>query len=132
MEVRDQLGVKRAAVRKMEQELGITADQLPIDKFQYLTRILYKAPSDGIWGEHEIDYILIIRQNVTFTPNPNEVKDTKYVSQEELKQFLEEADKNEVPVTPWFRLIVNNFLYNWWDNIDNLESMKNDTIHKMV
>jgi len=53
MEVRDQMGVKRAAVRKMEQELGITADQLPIEKFQYLTRILYKAPSDGVWGEHE-------------------------------------------------------------------------------
>jgi len=85
-----------------------------------------------IANQQTVDYILIIRQNVTFTPNPNEVKDTKYVSQEELKQFLEEADKKEVPVTPWFRLIVNNFLYNWWDNIDNLENMKDDIIHKMV
>ena len=53
MEPENQLGVKRAAIRKMYQEVGIEADQLPIDEFQFLTRILYKAPSDGIWGEHE-------------------------------------------------------------------------------
>ena len=53
MEDENQYGAKRAAIRKMDQELGISADQLPIDQFQFLTKILYKAPSDGIWGEHE-------------------------------------------------------------------------------
>lgn len=47
------MGVKRAAVRKLDQELGIPAKQVPIDKFDFLTRIHYKAPSDGKWGEHE-------------------------------------------------------------------------------
>ena len=47
------LGVKRAAQRKLDQELGIKAVQTPLDKFQFLTRIHYKAPSDGKWGEHE-------------------------------------------------------------------------------
>lgn len=49
----DQYGVKVAASRKLEHELGIPKDQTPIDKFQYLTRIHYLAPSDGLWGEHE-------------------------------------------------------------------------------
>lgn len=46
-------GVRRAAQRKLDQELGIKAAQVPLDKFQFLTRIHYKAPSDGKWGEHE-------------------------------------------------------------------------------
>lgn len=46
-------GVRRAAQRKLDQELGIRAKQVPLDKFEFLTRIHYKAPSDGKWGEHE-------------------------------------------------------------------------------
>lgn len=47
------LGVKRAAQRKLNHELGIKAEQVPLDKFEFLTRIHYLAPSDGKWGEHE-------------------------------------------------------------------------------
>ena len=47
------LGAKRAARRKVEQELGIPPEQVPVDKFEFFTRIHYKAPSDGKWGEHE-------------------------------------------------------------------------------
>ena len=50
---KDQLGVRVAASRKLEHELGIPKSQTPIDEFQYLTRIHYLAPSDGTWGEHE-------------------------------------------------------------------------------
>ena len=46
-------GAKRAAQRKLDQELGIKAEQVPLNDFQFLTRIHYKAPSDGKWGEHE-------------------------------------------------------------------------------
>ena len=47
------MGVKRAAQRKLGHELGIKKEQLPLEDFKFLTRIHYKAPSDGIWGEHE-------------------------------------------------------------------------------
>lgn len=47
------VGVRNAAQRKLDHELGIKADQVPLDKFKYLTRIHYLAPSDGQWGEHE-------------------------------------------------------------------------------
>jgi len=46
-------GVKRAAQRKLDHELGIKAAQVPTENFKFLTRIHYKAPSDGKWGEHE-------------------------------------------------------------------------------
>lgn len=49
----DQLGVRIAASRKLEHELGIPRSQTPVDQFQYLTRIHYLAPSNGMWGEHE-------------------------------------------------------------------------------
>ena len=46
-------GVRQAAQRKLNQELGIKAAQVPLSLFHFLTRIHYKAPSDGKWGEHE-------------------------------------------------------------------------------
>lgn len=55
------LGVKRAAQRKLQQELGIKPEQVPIEKFEFLTRIHYKAPSDGKWGEHEGENPTIMR-----------------------------------------------------------------------
>lgn len=54
---KDQHGVKVAARRKLEQELGIPQDQSPIEKMQYLTRIHYLAPGDGLWGEHEGQFV---------------------------------------------------------------------------
>jgi len=32
------------------------------EELTYLTRIHYKAQSDGVWGEHEIDYILFLQK----------------------------------------------------------------------
>lgn len=52
-DIQEQRGVRVAASRKLEHELGIPPSQTPIDEFQYLTKIHYLAPSDGIWGEHE-------------------------------------------------------------------------------
>jgi isopentenyl-diphosphate delta-isomerase len=47
-------GVKRAAQRKLFQELGILPEQVPISKFKFLTRMHYKAFQEGgVWGEHE-------------------------------------------------------------------------------
>lgn len=127
------LGVKRAAVRKLEHELGIPRDQVPIDEFRFLTRIHYKAPSDGKWGEHEIDYILMIKPSseITLNINPNEVRDSKYVSQEELKAMFE--DKRLV-FTPWFKLICESMLFEWWDHLDSgLGKYENETqIRRML
>ncbi|KAJ2611648.1 isopentenyl-diphosphate delta-isomerase idi1 [Coemansia sp. RSA 1365] len=130
---REQLGVKRAAQRKLQHELGIKPEQVPLDNFKYLTRIHYVSPSDGMWGEHEIDYILFIKADVELDPNFNEVKDTKYVSMDELKLFIENAEKNGTKLTPWFKLIDTNFLYKWWAQLDNLDNLVDaKTIHRLL
>ncbi|KAL8750558.1 MAG: hypothetical protein Q9184_006385 [Pyrenodesmia sp. 2 TL-2023] len=118
-------GVRRAAQRKLDQELGIKAMQVPLANFQFLTRIHYKAPSDGKWGEHEIDYILIIKSDVDHEANPNEVKDTKYVTQQDLRQMFKD---NSLKFTPWFKLICNTMLFEWWDHLDQgLDKYKGET-----
>ncbi|VDB99663.1 unnamed protein product [Peniophora sp. CBMAI 1063] len=109
-----QLGVRVAANRKLEHELGIPRSQTPIDEFQYLTRIHYLAPSDGKWGEHEVDYILFFTGDVDVTANENEIRDWKYVDKAEL-QAMFEAPGNLF--TPWFKLIARDFLFGWWDEL---------------
>jgi len=110
-------GVKRAAVRKLEHELGIQSDSVPISEFRFLTRIHYLAPSDGKWGEHEVDYILFIKpsRGVELAVNPNEVRDSRFVSMEELKGMFKEPG---LKYTPWFKLICESMLYEWWDHLD--------------
>lgn len=56
-----------------------------------MTRIQYKAgnqPEDVIWGESEIDYILFIQKDVDLNINTNEVKSYRYLSQDQLRDFL--------------------------------------------
>ncbi|KAI3946570.1 hypothetical protein MKX01_014428 [Papaver californicum] len=129
------LGVRNAAQRKLLDELGIPAEDVPVDEFTPLGRILYKAPSDGKWGEHELDYLLFIVRDVKMHPNPDEVADVKYVNREELKDLLKKADAGEVKLSPWFRLAVDNFLFKWWDQVEQgtlHEAVDMKTIHKLT
>ena len=116
-------GAKRAAVRKLDHELGIKAAQVPIEGFEFLTRIHYLAPSDGKWGEHEIDYILFTEAQVDLEINKNEVKDTRWVSPQELRQMFQDVETKtgkdgELKYTPWFRLICESFLFQWWEALE--------------
>lgn len=119
-------GAKRAAIRKLDHELGIPNKYVPMEKFEYLTRIHYLAPSDGKWGEHEIDYILFIEADPELKVNKNEVRDVRWVSRDELKQMFHDVengsgkDKN-LKYTPWFKLICESMLYKWWEALENGE-----------
>jgi isopentenyl-diphosphate delta-isomerase len=131
------LGVRNAAQRKLLDELGIPAEDVPVDQFTPLGRMLYKAPSDGKWGEHELDYLLFLVRDVKVHPNPDEVADIKYVNKEELKELLRKADAGEegLKLSPWFRLVVDNFLFKWWDHVQNgnlSEAIDMKTIHKLT
>lgn len=73
-------------------ELGIKDTDLDIDDIQFMTRFVYLAPSeDPIWGEHEMDYVLIINKDLPINPNVNEVKYADYVSKEQLDTFMRES-----------------------------------------
>ncbi|KAI4347389.1 hypothetical protein L6164_008205 [Bauhinia variegata] len=131
------LGVRNAAQRKLFDELGIPAEDVPVDQFTTLGRILYKAPSDGKWGEHELDYLLFIVRDVNLNPNPDEVADVKYVNRDYLKELLRKVDAGEegLKLSPWFRLVVDNFLFKWWDHLENgtlEEIIDMKTIHKLT
>ncbi|XP_034027728.1 isopentenyl-diphosphate Delta-isomerase 1 [Thalassophryne amazonica] len=132
LEEKDAIGVKRAAQRRLQAELGIPVEQVTPDQMTYLTRIHYKAQSDSVWGEHEIDYILFMQKNVELNPDPNEIKSHCYVSKDELKSMLEKAKHSELEVTPWFSLIARNFLFEWWDNLQNLKDfIDHGSVHRM-
>ncbi|XP_059039664.1 isopentenyl-diphosphate Delta-isomerase 1 isoform X2 [Mustela lutreola] len=126
------IGVRRAAQRRLEAELGIPMEEVPPEDMSYLTRIHYKAQSDGLWGEHEIDYILFLRKSVTVNPDPNEIKSHCYVTKEELKALLKKAACGEIKLTPWFQIIADAFLFKWWDNLNHLDQfVDHKKIHRM-
>lgn len=131
------LGARNAAQRKLLDELGIPAEDVPVDQFLPVGRMLYKAPSDGKWGEHELDYLLFIVRDVKVNPNPDEVADIRYVNQDQLRELLRKADAGEegLKLSPWFRLVVDNFLYKLWDHVQKgtLEEVADmETIHKLT
>tara|TARA_B110000444_G_C18851442_1_gene605984 strand:+ start:7613 stop:9343 length:1731 start_codon:yes stop_codon:yes gene_type:complete len=114
LELKNNLGVKRAAIRKLEQELGITPSQVPLDKFDFVTKMRYQARQDDDWIEREVDHCLVIHADVDVHPNPNEVSEIKWVSQSELEDMLIAEDPDNV-IAPWFRCIAARIMDDdWW------------------
>jgi isopentenyl-diphosphate delta-isomerase type 1 len=119
------LGVKNAAVRKLDHELGIPAHQLPLSQFKFLTRLHYWAAdtvthgTSSPWGEHEIDYVLFFcvknKADLTVNPHPDEVDEAKWVSPLVLQDMM--ADQ-KLLFSPWFRLICQKWLLHiWWKDL---------------
>mmetsp|Transcript_7326 Transcript_7326/g.18639 ORF Transcript_7326/g.18639 Transcript_7326/m.18639 type:complete len:237 (-) Transcript_7326:278-988(-) len=140
-------GAKRAAVRKLQHELGIPPAQVPTGAFKYLTRLHYCAPDDfaenqamsgGPWGEHEMDYILVMRSgagaDVDVHPNPEEIDATRWVTRDELRGMMDPS--SGLRWSPWFRIIAERFLDTWWKDVE--ETIGTDkhvdlgTIHKVM
>jgi len=124
MEEKNHLGVKHAAVRKLEHELGIDTKAIELDELHFLTRIHYDAKSDDTWGEHEIDHILVVRKDVKTNINLSEVEAVRYVTQAQLRELFAEHDAKptEVLLSPWFQMIAEKFLFPWWDKLDGIIS----------
>ncbi|EFC45781.1 isopentenyl diphosphate isomerase [Naegleria gruberi] len=155
-EMKGQMGVRNAAHRKLEHELGIPQSAIDPQRFNYLTRILYKSPSgnpqDSQWGEHEVDYclfyVLNAEEDAQFdeylkSMNLNEVRAVKFVDASELLHMLDvlNEEKKEIEITPWFKLICRRFLFKWWDallvgmksgDFSALDALKDfTTVHKL-
>ncbi len=126
LETRDALGVKRAAQRKLGHELGIPETDAPLEDMVFMTRMLYRARASAEWVEHEMDHIICLRADVEPVPNPNEIAKTRWVTQAELRELL--ASEH---IGPWFRLIAENLLPAWWENLDDLAEMADTKIHVM-
>lgn len=121
------IGIKRAAQRRLGQELGIAEQEVPLDSFKYLTRILYRDEGDGQWGEYEVDYILFLQKHLNLNPNPNEISELIYMPRTDFEMHLKAL---KGPLTPWFKLILKNRLMLWWDNLHCLEKFEDhEKIH---
>jgi hydroxymethylglutaryl-CoA reductase len=87
--------IGEAAGRRLEQELGISAELRFVYKFQYQARF------GDLGSEHELCSVYVGRTEDAVTPNRTEVDDWKYVAPEQLDRLLEsEPDQ----FTPWFKL----------------------------
>lgn len=105
-------------------------DAIPIEKFTFLTRIHYLDRGDGTWGEHEIDYMLFLQDDLKLEPNPNEIQTIRYVARDEIDEVLPALDG---PLTPWFKIVYKHRLKLWWDNLDHVERvMDHKTIHRLL
>lgn len=132
--------IKNACIRKLDHELGIkSVDLLNKGTFHLLNRIHYMSPcfdKDNLFGEHEIDYIIFFKLNkgekIDLDINLNEIDDTKWVTNLELKEMFNDKT-GKYNFTPWFKIICENYLYNWWENLDNLTIFENDNnIYRMI
>ena len=134
MEETDARGVKRAAIRKLDQELGISPTSLNIDDFHFVTKMRYSARMNAEWIEREIDHILLIKADVELNPNKNEVSAVKWVDSDELDAMLV-ADDSENIIAPWFRCIAARIMTpDWWEAAGDrnaCEALQDDLIHDM-
>jgi isopentenyl-diphosphate delta-isomerase len=101
------LGIRKAAVRRMKFELGIDSH---IDDYFLMEKILYRADSDEIFEEFEVDYILLAKKEfsldkVKASINKDEVSDVQFLSKDDLKLKIELGNMS---ITPWFKLIMKN------------------------
>lgn len=125
-------GMKKAAVRRLVFELGISPSALKLEDIHFMTRLIYKieCPEDPLWGEHELDYVLVIKKDLELRPNLSEVQSFKYVTKDQLEDFLHQANRGEVDVSQWFYKIYRLFAHNYWGSVDNLKPLKeSNAIH---
>ncbi|KAG7359279.1 isopentenyl-diphosphate delta-isomerase [Nitzschia inconspicua] len=118
-------GIKRAAVRKAQHELGLDLRQ-HVDAMQFVSRFHYWAADvqthglDTPWGEHEVDYILFVKlpQEVlsSVSLNPEEVSNVRYVFMDELKDMM--YHRPDLTWSPWFVGIMERGGFDWWDDLD--------------
>ncbi|XP_007525976.2 isopentenyl-diphosphate delta-isomerase 2-like [Erinaceus europaeus] len=131
LEEKEFLGVRRAALRKLQDELGIPPEQISLQDIIFLTRIYHNSPSDDVWGDHEVGYLLLVRKDLVVNPDPREVKSYRYMTRDELADLMQRAACGQEMVTPWFCTIVQGFLFNWWEHLTNISQfVEPNTIHR--
>lgn len=86
-----------AGKRRLQEEMGFTCELTPAFHF------IYKAELDNELIENELDHVLIGTYSESFTPNPDEVMDFRWLSLDDLKQ---DAQVNPGNYTAWLRIIL--------------------------
>ena len=135
LELENAMGVKRAAVRKLEQELGIDPAQVSTDDMVYMTKMRYSARMNEEWIERELDHIIVMCADVEINPNPNEVANTLWVDHDKMEAMLLEERAADQAIAPWFRCIAARIMKpSWWsafNDKDALVDLSDERIHDL-
>jgi len=122
-------GVKEAARRKLDQELGIPRTITNDWKFNHIGRFEYKCRWDSDWVEHEIDHVLIVEADCEVDFNRNEIQSVDWLDNDSLIQMMERNGRwKSQLIAPWFEAIFNNFLGSGDLTIDGIISNKKSEI----
>lgn len=136
------MGIKRAAVRKAQHELGLDlvpymTDMQFVSRFHYWASDVVTHGMDAPWGEHELDYVLFVKLPMVgeemiqespgvlhLQPNPDEVGDLRFVTADELKAMLQDYQGART-WSPWFVGIMEQGGWDWWQDLDRTMEGKN-------
>ena len=122
-------GVKEAARRKLDQELGIPKTITDDWKFHHIGRFEYKCRWDSDWVEHEIDHVLIVEADCEVDFNRNEIQSVDWLDNDSLIRMMERKGRwKSQLIAPWFEAIFNNFLGSGDFTIDGIISDKKSEI----
>lgn len=122
-------GVKEAARRKLDQELGIPRTITDDWKFHHIGRFEYKCRWDSDWVEHEIDHVLIVEADCEVDFNRNEIQSVDWLDNDSLIRMMERKGRwKSQLIAPWFEAIFNNFLGSGDFTIDGIISNKKSEI----
>lgn len=89
-----------AAIRRLQEEVGFSTN------LQHRFHFIYKTKLENNLIEHELDHVFIGEYNEDFTPNPDEISETRWISIENLKNELETSPDN---FTYWFKEIISKY-----------------------
>lgn len=90
-----------AAVRRVREELGITA------RLTQLKTFIYRARLDNGMIEHELDHLFVGRSDQMPSPDPSEVSDYRFLP---LPAIGEDMLRHPGRYAVWFRIIVRGFV----------------------
>ena len=134
-DTKDAMGVKRAAIRKLNQELGIPESQVSINDFHFITKMIYSSRMNAEWIEREIDHILMIKADVDVEINQNEVSEIRWVTHDELEEMLVADVQGDGEIAPWFRCIASRLMNSdWWEAVGDesrMAKLVDNEIHDM-
>ena len=129
MEIEGDAGVIRAAIRKLEQELGINPENVPFSDFKPVGRFHYYARMNEEWSEHELDHVIMIQADVDVEINSNEVHEIAWVSESNFDSWCKEIQDQGQVIAPWFRVICDLFLEKMWPG-KQTDDIFDPTIHR--
>ena len=105
-----------ALVQRIDYELGIKTEN---NIYKLIDKILYRAPSNELYEEFEIDYLFMAKlpgdseddsyiygeKNLRKIINKDEVDDIKF---DTIENILNEIKLHPEQYTPWFKILIKN------------------------